>query len=116
MAYWAEYPGAVTESVADEAPAGTETVSRYFVNSSGNALPLHFGAMMSDGGTFRTCSQMFLAEVRVYPERVLTVGEQGSLTCELLAKYVDSSSAVKSLVDLPGNLDGEMVAPVPEVV
>ena len=103
-------------SCTNVAPAETETVSRYFVNSEGKPLPLHFGAMMSDGGNFRTCSQMFLAEVRVYPERVLTVGEQGSLTCELLAKYVDSTSAVKSLVDLPGNLDGEMVAPVPEVV
>ena len=103
-------------SCTNVAPEGTETVSRYFVNAEGKPLPLHFGAMMSDGGNFRTCSQMFLAEVRVYPERVLTVGEQGSLTCELLAKYVDSTSAVKSLVDLPGNLDGEMVAPVPEVL
>ena len=103
-------------SCTNMAPAGTETVSRYFVNSSGNALPLHFGAMMSDGGNFRTCSQMFLAEVRAYPERVLTVSEQCALTCELLTKYSDNDRVVKSLVDMPGNMDGEMVASVPEVV
>ena len=65
----------VTTNRTDQAPAGL------FKN-----LPLHIGGHFPDEANLNCCNA-YIAEVRVYPNRVLTYNECLTVTKELLAKY-----------------------------